>query len=422
MIQKLKGMYDITDQQSLQISYIKKLIQALMDKYNYTYVETPIMEQSSLFHRTVGETSDIVTKETYDFEDKGSRNVTLRPEGTAGVVRQYLENKVYGTDEIKKYWYYGPMFRYERPQSGRFRQFNQFGVELFGSSDSLADAEVISIVVNFFKLLGLKDIQVNLNTLGDQESRNRYRQALIKYFQPHKNQLCEDCQKRLEKNPLRILDCKIDTNKDFMINIPKITDYLNEESQQHFNKVQKYLKALKIDFVINPNIVRGLDYYTHTVFEVENKAEGFGSQNVLGAGGRYNNLVQNLGGPNTPGVGFAVGIERLLLALNQAKIPLCDSKSLDIYVTYNTDNEKAYALNITNKLRMNGFSSDIDLLNKKIKANFKIADKYNSKYIIIIGEEELNSNIITIKNNKTKEEFKIQINELIKFFDERIGE
>ena len=421
MIQKPKGTYDVYGEYGKKILYLEDLIKSLMEKYNYEYFRTPLFESSELFHRGVGETTDIVTKETYDFVDRGERNMTLRPEGTAGIVRSFIENKMYGRADMPvKAWYYGPMYRYERPQSGRFREFYQFGVEAFGSNDPALDAEVISIPVRFYQLLGLKNIKVNLNSLGDSESRANYREALVEYFKPFIGSLCEDCQERFLKNPLRILDCKVDADKDIMKNAPKMIDYLNEPSREHFLKVQEYLKAMNIDFVVNPKVVRGLDYYTHTVFEVEASVEGFGSSNVLGAGGRYDNLVENIGGPKTCGVGFALGLERLLTALEFENINVLDNNGIDAYVIPMSINEKDYALNIVNNLRMNGFKVDYDYMNRNIKSNFKQADRLNSKYIIIIGEEEKNSQILTIKNNETKEEYKVKYDDLIEFFDERI--
>lgn len=416
MIQKPKGTYDVYGEYGKKILYLEDLIKSLMEKYNYEYFRTPLFESSELFHRGVGETTDIVTKETYDFVDRGERNMTLRPEGTAGIVRSFIENKMYGRADMPvKAWYYGPMYRYERPQSGRFREFYQFGVEAFGSNDPALDAEVISIPVRFYQLLGLKNIKVNLNSLGDSESRANYREALVEYFKPFIGSLCEDCQERFLKNPLRILDCKVDADKDIMKNAPKMIDYLNEPSREHFLKVQEYLKAMNIDFVVNPKVVRGLDYYTHTVFEVEASVEGFGSSNVLGAGGRYDNLVENIGGPKTCGVGFALGLERLLTALEFENINVLDNNGIDAYVIPMSINEKDYALNIVNNLRMNGFKVDCDYMNRNIKSNFKQADRLNSKYIIIIGEEEKNSQILTIKNNETKEEYKVKYDDLIGF-------
>ncbi|MCI8778872.1 MAG: histidine--tRNA ligase [Bacilli bacterium] len=421
MIQKPKGTYDVYGQYGKNLLYLRDLIQALMEKYNYQYIRTPMFESSELFHRGVGETTDIVSKETYDFVDRGERKMTLRPEGTAGVVRSFIENKMYGeASQPIKCWYYGPMYRYERPQSGRFREFYQFGVEVFGTSDPLADAEVISIPVNLYKLLGLKGIKVNINTLGDIESRIQYREALLAYFKPHLDCLCEDCNKRYATNPLRILDCKVDKDLDIMKNAPKMSNYLNDISRMHFDKVKNYLEAMNIEYNIDENLVRGLDYYTHTVFEVEADVEGFGSQNVLCGGGRYDSLVETIGGPKTAGVGFATGIERLMTALEyEQKLP-SDLDNLDIYIVPMSTNEKEYSLNLVNMLRMNGFSSEMDMLNRNIKSNFKQADRLNSKYVIIIGEDEVINNILTIKDNQTKEEYKISVDELINFFDKMI--
>ncbi len=423
MIQKPKGTYDVYGDSGKKILYVEELMRALMEKYNYEYYRTPLFESSELFHRGVGETTDIVTKETYDFTDRGDRPMTLRPEGTAGIVRSYVENKIYGNANVPvKAWYYGPMYRYERPQSGRFREFYQFGVEVFGSNDPMADAEVISVPVNLYRLLGLKGVKVNINSLGDMESRMNYRKALLDYFKPHLDILCEDCRNRYDKNPMRILDCKVDAHLDIMKNAPKIIDYLNAESKEHFTKVQEYLKALDIDFTVNPKVVRGLDYYTHTVFEVEADIEGFGSQNVLCGGGRYNGLVETIGGPVTPGVGFALGMERLMAALEAEKITLVDDNHLDIYVIPMSDNEKNYAFAVANNLRLNGFNIDIDYMSRNLKGNFKQAERLNAKYIIIIGEDEIKSNILTIKDNHTKEEYKIKLEEVVSFFDEHIEE
>ena len=422
MIQKPKGTYDLYGDTSKKVKELEKLMNSLMEKYNYEYIRTPHFEASELFHRGVGETTDIVSKETYDFIDRGNRNMTLRPEGTAGVVRSYIENKMYGEAiNPRKLWYYGPMYRYERPQSGRFREFYQFGVEVFGTENPMMDAEVISIPVNFYKILGLKGIKVNINTLGDKESRENYRQALLDYFKPYLDELCEDCKTRYEKNPLRILDCKIDGNKEMMKNAPKIIDYLNDASKEHFENVKKYLDVLQIDYEVNPNLVRGLDYYTHTVFEVEASVEGFGSQNVLCGGGRYDHLVENVGGPSTPGVGFAMGMERLMTALEYENINVVEDDHIDCYII---PMEKGieYSFALLQDLRLNGFNVDIDYMNRKIQNNFKQADRLKAKFVIIIGEDEVNNNILTIKDNHTKEEYKVNTLDIIDFLDEKLSE
>lgn len=421
-MQKAKGTYDVYGEYGRKVLALENILKDLMQVYNYEYFRTPIFESTELFHRGVGDTTDIVTKETYDFKDRGDRDMTLRPEGTAGIVRSYIENKYYGNPNVpSKIWYYGPMYRYERPQSGRFREFYQFGVEVFGTNNPMMDAEVISIPVNFYKILGLKGIKVNINTLGDRESRENYRQALLDYFKPYINDLCDDCKSRYEKNPLRILDCKIDGNKDIMKNAPKIIDYLNEESKEHFEQLKKYLDVLQIDYVVNPNLVRGLDYYTHTVFEVEASVEGFGSQNVLCGGGRYDHLVENVGGPSTPGVGFAMGMERLMTALEYENINVVEDEHIDCYII---PMEKGieYSFALLQDLRLNGFNVDIDYMNRKIQNNFKQADRLKAKFVIIIGEDEVKNNVLTVKNNHTKEEFKVNTLDIIDFLDEHLEE
>ena len=422
MLQKPKGTYDIYGDKALTYLYFRKLVEALMDKYNAKYFETPIFESSELFHRGVGETTDIVSKETYDFKDRGDRNITLRPEGTAGIVRCFIENKLYAENLPLKAWYLGPMFRYERPQAGRYREFYQFGFEAFGSFDAMMDAEVIGIVCNLFKILGLKGVSVNINTLGDKESRENYRKALLDYFKPYLNDLCDDCRRRYEKNPLRILDCKVDSSNEIMKNAPKMTDYLNEESREHFDKVKEYLDAMSINYKVNPSIVRGLDYYTHTVFEVQADIEGFGSQNTLAAGGRYDHLVEFVGGPSVPGVGFAVGLERLFLALDAENIDIREIICPDVYIFSADDEQKPYVLSLSNDLRLAGFNVEIDYNGKSFKSNFKQADKVNARYIIIIGEEEVESKLLTVKNNETKEEYKVKLDKIIEFLDEKLGE
>lgn len=422
MIQKPKGTYDIYGEMGKKVRYVESVFSALMDRYHYEYIATPLFENSNLFHRGVGDSTDIVRKETYDFMDRGGRNITLRPEGTAGVVRSYIENKMYGeASQPKKCWYFGSMFRYERPQAGRFREFRQLGVEVFGAQDAMMDAEIISIPVNLFRLLGLKGIKVNINSLGDQASRDAYREALKAYFLPHLEELCSDCKERFATNPLRILDCKIDGDKELMKNAPKMEDYLNEDSKKHFDKVKEYLDDLNIEYTVNPNLVRGLDYYTHTVFEVEANVEGFGSQNVLCGGGRYDRLVETLEGPHTPAVGFAIGIERLITALDYENLSFGEEESLDVYVIPIGEEDKGYALGLTNALRMSGFTVDLDSLGRSMKSNFKQADRMSAHFVMIIGETERNDNILTIKNNHTKEEYKVTIDELIDFLDEHMN-
>lgn len=420
MITKPKGCHDIYGKEGKTWLYINEVIESLMDKYNYEFIRTPIFESSDLFHRGIGDTTDIVTKETYDFKDRGDRNITLRPEGTAGVVRSFIENKMYGDNLPKKLWYNGTMYRYERPQSGRDRELTQFGVEVLGSDDPLVDAEVISIPVMLYKLLGLQEIKVNINSLGDNESRKKYREALIEYFMPHIDNLCDDCKERIKKNPLRILDCKVDCDLDIMKNAPKTIDYLNEESKERFELVKKYLKEMEIDFVVNPKIVRGLDYYNHTVFEIEAKVEGFGSQNVLGAGGRYNGLVEQLDGPKTCGVGFATGIGRLAMALDLEEVELPIKDEIDAFVMYVNEDEKTFATRLVQDLRMNGFKVETEYTNRSLKSQFKQADRLKSKFYIILNSEDINNGQLKIKNTSTKEEELVDIDYVIYYLEEAL--
>ncbi len=422
MIQKQKGCNDIYGREAKIWKYVESVIDATMEKYNYNYIRTPIFEATELFHRGIGETTDIVSKETYDFIDRGGRNITLRPEGTAGVVRSYIENKMYGDpNQPVKVYYNGTMYRYERPQSGRDRELTQFGVEVLGSNDPLTDAEVISLAVNIYKMLGLKEIKVNINSLGDKESRDNYRNALVEYFKPHIDKLCEDCQVRLEKNPLRILDCKVDAENEILKNAPKTIDYLNEESKKRFEEVKEYLDIMQIEYEVNPNIVRGLDYYNHTVFEIEAKVEGFGTNNVIGAGGRYNGLCNQLDGPETACVGFASGIGRIVMALELEKVKLPIVEDVDLFLMYVNEEEKKYAAYLAQELRLAGFIVDTEYTARSLKGQFKQADRLNAKYIAILNSEDLNNNEIKIKNNKTKEEEIISLDVLIYYLDEKIN-
>ena len=421
MIQRQKGCNDIYGIEAKKWKYVDQVIDAMMEKYNYNYIRTPIFEASELFHRGIGDTTDIVTKESYDFEDKGGRSITLRPEGTAGVVRSYIENKMYGDPQPVKVYYNGTMYRYERPQSGRDRELTQFGMEILGSDDPLSDAEIISAAVNLYKMLGLKEIKVNINSLGDNESRNNYREALIKYFKPHIKDLCEDCNERLEKNPLRILDCKVDQENKILKDAPKTIDYLNKESKERFDKVKEYLDILEITYEVNPNIVRGLDYYNHTVFDVEAKVEGFGSNNIIGGGGRYNGLVNQLDGPETPCVGFASGIGRIVMALDLENIKLPIVDDIDLFIMYVNEEEKKYAAYLAQELRLAGFIVDTEYTGRGLKAQFKQADRLKAKFISVLNSEDLDNNEIKIKNNKTKEEEIISLDALIYYLDEQIN-
>lgn len=412
MITRAKGTYDILPEESKNWVKLEEIIRKICKIYHYNEIRTPIFEQSGVFHRNANDVSDMVTKETYDFVDRGNRNMTLRPEGTAGVVRAFIENKLFANNGVEKLFYIGPIFRYERPQKGRQRQFHQFGIESFGSDSPLMDAEVIACSTAIIKALGLKGIKVKINTIGDEESRGCYKDVLVQYFSQYKDELCSDCLTRLEKNPLRILDCKVDRNKDFFKNAPKISAYLNAESKLHFEQVLEALKGMGIDYEIDENLVRGLDYYTHTVFEVEVDVEDFGAQNVICAGGRYDNLVEELGGPKTPAVGLAFGMERLLLALE------CEHRSLlrripnHLFIIALGDKARLEAVKILNVCRMGGLTCDMDYLGRSLKAQFKQADKFDARFTAILGDNELEQFKINIKDNDTNEQESISLFEI----------
>ena len=413
MIQKLKGTYDVYGSLSKKHDYVRKLFGAVCESYNYSYIETPLLERSELFHRGVGETTDIVTKETYDFVDRGGRNNTIRPEGTAGVARCIIENKLYN-DLPLKLWYYGSMYRYERPQKGRYRELRQLGIESYGSHNPIMDAEVISLGYNFLKELGLKDIYIKLNSIGGIDTRNKYREALINHFKDNIDDFCDDCKERLNKNPLRILDCKIDHENDLIKNAPSILDYLNDEEKEYFEKIKEYLDKLDIEYTVDSTLVRGLDYYTETVFEYYSKTNEFGA---LGGGGRYDNLLKSLDGPDVPSVGLAFGFDRLISEIESEEVNLNIDETIDCYILTITDNENDFAFDLANKLRMCGFKIDLDLTGKSMKAKFKEADRYFAKQIMIIGEEEVKENIVTMRDNLTKEETKVNIDNLVDYFD-----
>lgn len=422
MITKAKGCYDLYGKEAQRFLYINNLLASLCEKYNYQYIRTPLFESSEVFHRAVGESSDLVSKETYDFVDRGDRKMTLRPEGTAGVVRSYIENKMYGdSNQPVKLYYNGTMYRYERPQAGRNRELTQFGVEVLGSDDVMVDAEIISFAYNIFRILGL-NVKVKINSLGDKESRDNYRSALVDYFKPHINFLCDDCKMRLEKNPLRVLDCKVDHELDIMKNAPRMYDYLNEDSKKRFEDVQKFLSLLDVNYEIDYTIVRGLDYYSHTVFEVEVDTDNKDLQFAIAGGGRYNGLVEMLGGPQTSGIGFATGLDRVLIALEKSGIELPVSDGLDVFVMYVSETEKQFATTLVQELRMNGFSCDTEYTGRNLKSQFKQADRLNAKMLVILNDEDLKNNMLKVKNNHTKEEETIDLDYILYYLDEALLE
>ncbi|WP_079516457.1 histidine--tRNA ligase [Rossellomorea marisflavi] len=413
-IQIPRGTQDILPGEVEKWQYIEKVATDLCRAYQYNEIRTPIFESSELFTRGVGDTTDIVQKEMYMFEDRGGRSLALRPEGTASVVRSFVGNKLFGNaNQPTKLFYSGPMFRYERPQAGRYRQFVQFGVEALGSEDPAIDAEVLSLAMGIYKKLGLRKLKLVVNSLGDGDSRQAHREALINHFKPRIGEFCSDCQNRLEKNPLRILDCKKDRDHELMATAPSILDYLNEESKAYFEKVQSYLTSMDVEFVVDPTLVRGLDYYNHTAFEIMSEAEGFGAITTLCGGGRYNGLVQEIGGPETPGIGFAFSIERLIAALEAEKVELPIQQGVDCYIVAMGEEAKAYGVKLLHQLREAGISSEKDYLDRKVKAQFKSADRHQAKYVAVIGENELQENKVNVKDMATGEQEEVAIDSFV---------
>ena len=408
-LQKPKGTQDILPQESAKWQYVEEFARETFRKYNYAEIRTPIFEHYEVIRRSVGDTTDIVTKEMYDFYDKGDRHITLRPEGTAPVVRSYVENKLFAPEVQKpvKLYYMGSMFRYERPQAGRLREFHQIGAECFGSSNPATDVEMIAMAAQFFKEIGITNVSLELNTLGNPESRTAYRQALIDYLTPLKASLSADSQRRLEENPLRVLDSKEPEDKVAVEGAPSILDYLDEESSAYFAAVRSMLETLQIPYVINTNMVRGLDYYNHTIFEFTTEVAG--SQLTICAGGRYDGLVAYFGGPETPGVGFGMGLERLLLVLDKQGVELPIETGLDAYIAVLGAGANGKALELVQSLRAQGFAAERDYLDRKIKAQFKSADIFQAKTIITLGESELESGELIVKNNETRQEVTVSL-------------
>ncbi len=415
-IQIPRGTQDILPGKVELWQYIEEKVHTICKNYHYKEIRTPMFENTELFKRGVGETTDIVQKEMYTLVQKGKDSLTLRPEGTAPIVRAYVQHKMFGdATQPTKLYYMGPMFRYERPQAGRYRQFSQFGVEALGSKEPSIDAEVIALAVDFYESFGLKKIKVLLNSLGDVESRKSHREALINHFKPHIEEFCSDCQARLEKNPLRILDCKKDRENPLMETAPQTIDYLNEESKEYFEQVKEYLQAMDIEYVFDSNLVRGLDYYNHTVFEIISESEGFGAITTLSGGGRYNGLVQEIGGPETPGIGFGIGIDRLINALEAEKIEIPLETGLDCYVVAMGENANRKAAELLRQARKEGISCDKDYLSRKVKAQFKAADRANAKFVAVLGDDELERNVINVKEMATGNQEEVALAEVVEY-------
>lgn len=403
-----RGTQDLLPTETWKWQRVEEIIREVCDVYRYKEIRTPIFEQTELFQRTVGDTTDIVQKEMYTFTDRGNRSLTLRPEGTASVVRSFIENKMFGyPDQPVKLYYSGPMFRYERQQAGRYRQFVQFGAEAIGSNDPAIDAEVIALAMDVYKRAGLSKLKLVINSLGDTACRTAHKEALIEHFSPHIETFCSDCKTRLEKNPLRILDCKVDSENPLIESAPSLADYLNEESTVYFDTVKAYLEDAGIEYEVDANLVRGLDYYNHTAFEIMSTSEGFGAITTLCGGGRYNGLAEEIGGPAAPGIGFAMSIERLLLAMEAEGVSFDEESGLDVYVVTLGDRAKRVGAKLLSTLRSRGLRADMDYTNRSMKAQMKSADRLAADYVIVIGDDEVEEDVVMLRNMANRQQDKV---------------
>ncbi len=412
MITIPKGTKDVLPEESYKWHYLENLIRKITAKYGIKEIRTPIFEHTELFLRGVGDTTDIVNKEMYTFLDKGDRSMTLKPEGTAGVARCFVENGLDNAPQPTKMYYLTPVFRYEKPQSGRLREHHQFGIELYGSTSPYADAEVISLAKSLFDEVGVTELELRLNSIGCPDCRKDYSKALKEYFYQYKDQLCPTCLERLEKNPLRVLDCKVDECKKIAAGAPVVTDYLCENCKNHQKKLLQTLDAMGIKYVLDPYIVRGLDYYTGTVFEFVSTS--IGSQGTVCGGGRYNNLCKEIGGKDIPAVGFGMGLERLIMVMENSNLSFGERPVGLLYIAPVGENAYPVAMKLTNELRANNVAVDTDIMEKSLKGQMKYADKCGYKFVAVLGDEEIKKQELCVKNMQTKEEIIMKFSELSK--------
>ena len=417
MLVRPKGTKDMLPEEAYKWQYIERVARETANAFAFKEIRTPVFEYTELFSRGVGDTSDIVNKEMYTFLDKGNRSITLRPEGTAGVARAFLENGLAGGAMPFKAYYIISAFRYERPQAGRLRQFHQFGAELYGAEDAIADAEAISLADTFLKNLGLKQVKLRLNSIGCKACRAKYHEALKKYFAPHLDEMCFDCKTRCEKNPMRIIDCKEEGCKKYTSNAPRMLDYLCDDCKAHFEKVKGLLSASGVNYEIDPSIVRGLDYYSRTVFEFVSSAAG--AQGTVLGGGRYDTLLSEIGGKDVPAVGFAVGMERLLMVMEAENAPMESEKTTDCYILGMDDKSRERAFTLAGELREKGISAEVDLMNRSVKAQFKYADKIGARFVAVLGETELIDGAAQVKDMKASSSEKVKFEELAQYLKKR---
>lgn len=410
----IKGTKDVLPKDVHKNQYIEATALDIASKFGYKEIRTPVFEHTELFQRGVGDTTDVVQKEMYTFDDKGGRSITLRPEGTAGAVRSYLENGLCNEALPQKVCYLISCYRYEKPQAGRLREFHQFGVECFGSASPLADAEIIALAKSLFDTLGVKDLNLEINSIGCPTCRAEYHKALKEYFSSRKDELCNTCKSRLDRNPMRILDCKSPICHEIAEGAPVVIDYLCDECKEHFENVQKYLKAQNIEYTINPQIVRGLDYYTKTVFEFVSNA--IGAQGTVCGGGRYDGLVEELGGQHTPSLGFAMGIERLMLLMEAQGCEFPEAEKPDLFIVALGEKATLKAVEIAKDMREEGFSALLDLNQRSVRAQMKYADKLGAKFNVVIGDNEVEAKTAKLKNMQTGEETEINLDTFVSGF------
>lgn len=412
-IRKPRGTQDFLPEDLNHWHFIENRMRKITKAYGFSEIRTPIFEDTGLFLRGIGETTDVVQKEMYTFAtgDKKESSFTLRPENTASAVRAYLENKVYGKENLTKWFYMGPMFRHDKPQAGRYRQFHQFGAEVLGAKGPLVDSEVICMVLQLLKDFGLQDLNLEVNSVGCPNCRPQYRDALIAFFEPKKEELCEDCQSRLYKNPMRILDCKNDHCKELSVGAPEIHQHLCQECHDHFEGLQSYLDAAGVAYHLNPRLVRGLDYYTKTAFEVQYIP--LGAQSAVAGGGRYDGLVEQLGGPHTPAIGFAMGMERLLLALESQKLLPALEADASVYIVALGEAAQEKAFPLLQAFRANYVKAEMDGTGKSFKAQMKYADKVKAKYVMILGDDELAKKEVIVKAMETGEQESVPFNQVV---------
>lgn len=402
-----KGTKDILPGDVHKWHYVEEVFQQVCERYAFKEIRTPIFEHTELFARGVGDTTDIVEKQMYTFLDYGKRSITLKPEGTSPVVRAFVEHKLYADVQPSKFYYRIPCFRYEKPQSGRLREFHQLGIETFGSYNMMADAEVISFAVDFLEELGIKGLELRINSIGCPVCRENYRKVLREFLKPRYDDLCDTCKGRYERNPMRILDCKSAVCQELIQGAPMMLDYLCDDCKDAFGQLEQNLQAMGIDYIVDPGIVRGLDYYTKTAFEFVSTE--IGAQGTVCGGGRYDHLIEEVGGPKTPGVGFGLGIERLLLVMDKANIEIPEPKAVDLFIAVMGEEAKAFGLKLTRELRKDGLKTEMDLMGRNIKGQFKYADRLNARYTLVIGDQELAENQVSLKNMATSEQKRIPL-------------